>query len=132
MNIKRMADQYRAQVSATGEGCRERLEEVAKDLTWAHCVAYARAYLRLMYCRLEKALGKKEGLGDLEKSWQKLVQMGKIHHRLHRKNPVGRDLECLRKLIGQASEHLERFLKKLPELIEESLRRSVRESGIKF
>ena len=132
MNIKRMADQYRRQVSSTGQGCRMQLESVAEDLTWDHRVASARAYLRLMYRSLEKALGRSRGLEELEKSWQKLVQMSKIHHRLHRKSPVGNDLEHLGKLHREASEHLERFLKKLPGLIEESLRRSVRESGIKF
>lgn len=133
MNIKRMAEKYREQVSGTGEHAKRELEDLVKDSFSDWRVDSACRYLRQWYLHLKKALGKEKSLRELQRSWEKLNEMKEVLRRNKKKEIIcDKEKELLRVLAGVASERLNRFLKNLPCVIEESLRHSVRESGIRL
>jgi hypothetical protein len=127
MNIKRMADGYRERILGTGQDVKEEFDQVKKD------------YYRIdsLQHRLGtwKACLKRAGIEDLkllESSWQIVRQVNqevrfgkrKYHQRTVTKENFSQ--------IKIAEKEFDKFLKVLPELLEQALTRAVRESGIRL
>lgn len=128
MNIKRMASEYRIRVRNTGFSLRKHiirylLEYSSRKNTVGNC----RTDIKRWYNHLSKSLGSEKDLKDLHKVWEYLVKLSEL---------CGEDKENLdpqRKLIVEKiQKQMNKFLEKLPRLIEKSLTRSVRESGIRL
>ena len=131
MNIKRIAEQYRRQVTLTGR----RAEVYVQDVLFEGYDCYgdiddACRYLRQWYLKLEKALGGGRDLKSLRLSWETIKRMKRVFRGNKHRELSGSDIKRLQNLSGTASRQFGRFHNKLPKLIEKSLRRSVRESGI--
>ena len=134
MNLKRMADQYRDQLMATGIRAREEVAEVVAVPEYYRHIGYAQAYLHGWYVKLSKAHGSEKGLEDLKMSWTTLVELNRLtrpYHRRHENVPVEMYDQVL-ELARKAQGYLEQFLKKLPLVTEECLTYAVQTSGIQL
>jgi predicted translin family RNA/ssDNA-binding protein len=121
MNIKRMANEYRNQVKGTGN---QLLKEINNLTPWS-CFHHHRTDIKRWYNHLQKALGSEKDLKKLLSVWEGLVKISKI--------PEGTEKDKYQCLFSEVQNQMKDFvLKKLPSLIEKSLTRSVRESGIRL
>ena len=131
MNFKRMARHYRYQVNGTGSRAQDLLTELASNPQRDYRCTHARCYLRGWYRHLSKALGSENRLGDLNRSWLSLVKLSKLVKANEELDKIPAEkIEQALILAETAKKQLDQFLKKLPKLIEKSLTRSVRASGI--
>lgn len=124
MNIRRMADNYRRQLTNTGKEARNRLAWFVSEPSHLRVhlsVAQECSYLRGWYVKLRKTLGTKRDLTNLLRAWQALTAAKDEEDDGRKKS-----------LAQEAAAELDVFLQKLPRLIERSLTRAVRESGIRL
>ena len=133
MNVKRMADQYRKQVSTTGERAQYNLNRVAQNPGVYRYQDESGRYLGLWYHHLKRALGDERSLGELRQSRETILRMKKVFPKVSRRKEIQdeRKKGQLGKLADTSIRQLNRFLEKLPRLIEKSLSRSVREADIR-
>jgi len=128
MNIKRMADEYRAQVMSTGKSLRNDINQhLLPDSHRKILIGEYRTNIRRWYNHLLRALSSEKDLKELMRVYMLLVKLSKL---------CGKNTENLytkrRVVVEEIQKHMERFLEKLPHLIEKSLTRAVRESGIRL
>ncbi len=128
MNIKRMADQYRAQVMGTGLSfSTHMLLNLPGDSCKKIFIGEYRTDIKRWYNHLKRALGSEKDLKELRKVWQCLVKLSELcEENTESLNPK-RQL-----ILKKIQELMNKFLEKLPLLIEKSLTRAVRESGIRL
>jgi hypothetical protein len=133
MNIKRMAREYRLQVMGTGQHIRDRirflLTLVSKTEAFDHHdVAAVRRLVRGRYNSLHRSLGSGKDLKGLYLCWATLKNMSRIVRQREKDGTKSRA-----GLVADAQAalgHFDIFYKKLPEVVEKSLIRSVLKSGI--
>ncbi len=127
MNIKRMADEYRDQVKHTGLTLKSDIDQYLFETSYHKGITGEyRTRIKLWYNHLRVNLSKKD-LKELLTVWEYLVKLSKLCEE------NTEDLNPKRELIFEKiQEHMNKFLEKLPRLIEKSLTRSVRESGIRL
>lgn len=133
MNIKRMARKYRAQIMGTGKHTRNRIRLLltlaSKTETFDHHdVAAVRRVVRGWYNSLYRSLGSSKDLKGLYLCWTTLKDMSRIA-RSHKKDGTDSRIGLVTDARA-ALEHFNIFYKILPEVIENSLIRSVLKSGI--
>jgi hypothetical protein len=126
MNINRMANEYRTQIMRTGENIMDNIKRdfprVSDNKT---SVGQIRTNIKRWYNHLHRALGSEKDLKELLLVWECFVKLSELCD----KNTISSNLKC-DMIFGKAIKHMDRFFKKIPRLIEKSLTRSVRESGI--
>ena len=129
MNIKRMADQYRDQVKSTGATMRHKVFGDYSQEIFVYKKTYigeARTDIKRWYNHLRKALGSEKDLKELQKVWECLVRLSKLCGKSEK-------FDDKRQLIlTEIKNQMNKFLDKLPRLIEKSLTRAVRESKIRL
>lgn len=131
MNIKRMADKYRQQVTNTGIRAKAHVEGVLlEDYGCYGDITDACRYLGQWYLKLKKSLGGEKDLKSLRLSWETIKRMKRVFRADKLRGLTDADMKRLKNLSDTALRQFDRFHKNLPKLIEKSLRRSVRESGI--
>jgi len=130
MNIKRMAEAFKKRIPATGQDVKGEFSRVYSEGKLAAC-----SISRLQY-RLGswKASLKRAGVEDLSflQSSHLMVYLVNNDIRCGKKNPWDRKVRS--KHISQiriAEKEFDKFLKALPELLEQALTRAVHESGIR-
>lgn len=127
MNIKRLADQYREQVTKTGQNAQKEMKRFfgCEDLN-VHYFSSVIAYLRNWERHFKKSLPENtRRLENLNDAW-KFLKKAQV-----RFNENGRSYGTYM-YIGRASKSLDKFLTHLPDVIEESLTESIKNSGIKL
>lgn len=126
MNIKRMADQYRDQVKSTGKSLMDDIfeMELSKDSLQKILIRELRTKIKRWYNHLRKTLDSERDLKKLLNVWKCLFKISKIYEGTE-ENVRQHMLLIVRNDMGD-------FLEKLPRLIEKSLTRAVRESGIRL
>lgn len=123
-----MADEYRDRVKSSVRSLRwEILEEKSKPphLHYKGHLSIARMRVRRCYHFLHRSFDSEKDIKELQKVWKCLV---KINERCE-EDPKNLDPQS-QLIFDKAVAYLDKLLEKLPRLIEKSLTRAVRESGI--
>lgn len=128
MNIKRMADEYRDRVKCTGIYLENDINRNLPTYSYHKTIiGEYRTNIKRWYNHLQKALGSEKDLKELQKVYELLVELSRL---------CGENTETLYKerrlIVEKIQDQMKKFLEKLPELIEKSLTRAVRESGIRL
>ena len=138
MNIRRRADDYRAQLRAAGNRARQEVQDAVSgvknhaDVIW---IQSAQCYLRGWFVKLRRALGDENDLMELWMSWKALSlanQLVRVTAKSGDSVVHAENIKTAQRLVIEAQGRLEKFLQKLPWIIEKSLTRAVRTSGIKL
>ena len=126
MNIKRMADQYSDRVKDTGANLADDIGEMelSEGKVCKIHISKLRTDIKRWYNHLHRALGSEKDLKKLLNVWECLIKISKICE--------GTDEVLRQRLLFEIRNEMGDFIHKLPRLIEKSLTRSVRESGIRL
>lgn len=134
MNIKRMADEYRDRVMSSVRSLRsEILDEKSKPphLHYKGHLSIPRMRVRRCYHFLHRSFGSEKDIKELQKVWECLVKINGRCNGRYEEDPENLDPQS-QLIFDEAVAHLDKLLEKLPRLIEKSLTRAVRESGIRL
>lgn len=123
-----MADEYRIQVMNTGLDLKDSINRhLLEYSSYKNIIGQYRTNIKRWYNHLRKALKSEKDLKELQKVWWCLVKLSEL---------CGENTEGLNPerqfIVEEIQKYMNKFLEKLPRLIEKSLTRSVRESGIRL
>lgn len=131
MNIKRMAEAYRETILATGRDVKGGFYRVYDDGKHA---TYSISFLQYRLGSWKACL-KRAGVGDLSLLNSSYLMVRQVNDGVCSEEKNSWDRSVTAKNISQikiAEKEFNKFLKELPELLEQALTRAVRESGIRL
>ncbi|MDD4803582.1 MAG: hypothetical protein PHN69_00155 [Candidatus Pacebacteria bacterium] len=135
MNIKRMADEYRDRVMSSVRSLKSMILDEKSEPPHLHYkgrLSIPRMCIKRCYRFLYRSFGSEKDIKELQKVWECLVKINqKGINRLSEKDSEKLNPQS-QLIFDEAVAHLDKLLEKLPKLIEKSLTRAVRESGIRL
>ncbi|MFA5934439.1 MAG: hypothetical protein WC827_00935 [Candidatus Paceibacterota bacterium] len=130
MDIKKMADEYRDRVMSSVRSLKTMILDEKSEPPHLHYrgrLSIPRMCVKRSHRFLRQSFGSEKDIKELQKVWECLVRI----NNLSEEDPEKLNPQC-QLIFDEAVTHLDKLLKKLPRLIEKSLTRAVRESGIRL
>lgn len=131
INIKILADKYRKQVMETATDQKAEFQNVAERAD-IYYIGRLSGQLGKSFSNMKKALGTERELSDLKRAWIILKRISGRYKLMKKFIIPEEDRDFFLKEIRLAESLFDRYFKKLPFLIERSLTRNVRRSGIRI
>ena len=131
INIRILADEYRRQVTRTANGQKAGFETVKEHFD-LYFLSKLSGSLGISFSKMKKALGSERDIRMLLRAW---VRLKNIKMKYKQKNSFlvqAESRESFIRDIEAAERFFDLYHKKLPSLMERSLSRNVRQSGIRL